>query len=97
MNEECPAMSPTGAFHRWGYNPFLNAHFCQDCGACSCPEHNMLTLHTGQPTLAGVEDYIPPRYRFIRNPLGCGNADRVLEYLDALSRGEKDNTIPNSE
>lgn len=57
----------------------------------------MLTLHTGQPPLAGVEDHIPRRYRFIRNFLGYGNSDRVLEYVDALSREEKGDTKSKDE
>lgn len=37
--------------HRMGYNPFLNANFCQDCGACDCPEHQpMLVLQPYQDT-----------------------------------------------
>lgn len=27
-----------------GYNPFLNANFCQDCGVCDCPEHQPMLV-----------------------------------------------------
>ena len=70
--------------HRMGYNPFLNANFCQDCGVCDCPEHNMIVMHSGQPSLAGVEDYIPPERRFIRTFMRCGNPDIVLESIDRM-------------
>ena len=59
VSEECPAMAPTGALHRFGYNPLLGTYFCQDCGQCACPEHQpsrpMHVFDTG-PDLGRGED-----------------------------------------